>query len=249
MEALNLIDCISVPRLRFYKDYLKCATDDDAIGAYIAYQELSGDFFCLIQMIEVALRNAIHSTLKEGGHGSSWFDSIPFSSVSKELVTNAKDAADKECGARYEDDDVICRLTMGFWVYMLDSPYSDTTKSSYIWTPENKNRVFGRFKGGFDNKKGKPKSIRTLFDDFQRLLKFRNRLFHHEPVWKKSGCDSHEKAVDNMMKEFDFYLDMLKNLSPEKAKVMELLGYEKRFKDRCKVERVQMVIKSLKDET
>lgn len=244
MEALNLVDFISEPRLSFYKNYLNCTTDEEAIGAYIAYQELSGDFFCLVQMIEVALRNAIHSTLKNGPHGSTWFDVIPASQTSKDLVLIAKENAIKECGARYEDDDVICRLTLGFWVYMLDSPYSDTTKSSYIWTPENKSRIFGQFNAGF-GRKGKQKTMKALFQEFQTLLTFRNRLFHHEPIWKRSGCDSHDKAVGNMLGKFDMFLAMLSSLSPEKAKVMSLLGYERKFKDKCKVDRIQMVMKLL----
>ncbi|WP_211480379.1 hypothetical protein, partial [Escherichia coli] len=65
-----------------------------------------------------ALRNAINNTIK-ANHGPAWYDSIPQTKKSQDLVLNAKQKALDECGVRYTDDDVICRLTFGFWVYML----------------------------------------------------------------------------------------------------------------------------------
>ncbi|EBV7437546.1 hypothetical protein ACJ92_23810 [Salmonella enterica subsp. enterica serovar Anatum] len=105
-------------------------------------------------MIEVALRNAINNTIK-ANHGPAWYDSIPQTKKSQDLVLNAKQKALDECGVRYTDDDVICRLTFGFWVYMLDAPYRDTQRPCYIWTPENKAKTFPHAKnplggGGYE---------------------------------------------------------------------------------------------------
>lgn len=72
MDTTSLISSISVPRLSFYETFLGCATDQEKVGAYVAYQDLSGDFFCLVQMIEVALRNAINNTIK-ANHGPAWY--------------------------------------------------------------------------------------------------------------------------------------------------------------------------------
>ncbi|WP_244576029.1 hypothetical protein [Escherichia coli] len=50
MDTTSLISSISVPRLSFYETFLGCATDQEKVGAYVAYQDLSGDFFCLDAM-------------------------------------------------------------------------------------------------------------------------------------------------------------------------------------------------------
>lgn len=47
MDTTSLISSISVPRLSFYETFLGCATDQEKVGAYVAYQDLSGDFFVL----------------------------------------------------------------------------------------------------------------------------------------------------------------------------------------------------------
>ncbi|ECS2263707.1 hypothetical protein APS05_25875 [Salmonella enterica subsp. enterica serovar Typhimurium] len=43
-------------------------------------------------MIEVALRNAINNTIK-ANHGPAWYDSIPQTKKSQDLVLNAKQKA------------------------------------------------------------------------------------------------------------------------------------------------------------
>jgi len=238
MDISNVINSISGPRLSFYEAFLGCSTEQEKVGAYVAYQDLSGDFFCVMQMIEVALRNAINNTVKLHVGSSSWYDTIPFSTQSKQLVQSAKDKAIAECGVRYSDDDVISRLTFGFWVYMLDAPYRDTSKSSYIWTPENRNLTFPVAK----NPWGADMKINALFDDFHKVLLFRNRLFHHEPIWKKHGCKSHQTAVDNVRKDFDFLMKVLGYVSVAKVDLLRLIGHDQKFYARCDIKHIQEVM-------
>ena len=242
MDTTSLISSISVPRLSFYETFLGCATDQEKVGAYVAYQDLSGDFFCLVQMIEVALRNAKNNTIN-ANHGPAWYDSIPQTKKSQDLVLNAKQKALDECGVRYTDDDVICRLTFGFWVYMLDAPYRDTQRPCYIWTPENKAKTFPHAKnplGGGDMK------VKALFDEFHKVLLFRNRLFHHEPIWKKHHCKSHSQAINNMLKEFNFLMNALSIVSNEKKELIEFIGHDRRFYERCTIEYVMGIIGRIK---
>ncbi len=238
MNSAVVMDAISVPRLSYYREYLGCATDSDAIGTYLAFQDLSGDFFPLLQMVEVGLRNRINAVAKIQFKTSSWYDSYVLTETSKSLVCDAKDKALSECGARYSDDDVICRLGLGFWVYMLDSRYRDTKSASYLWSSDNHKSAFGSAK----NPWGASMSVAAIFDDFQKVLKLRNRLFHHEPIWKKHGCKAKDSAVSNIEKEYRFLLKVLEYVSSGERKLVDLLGLNSRFIDRCTIEKVNNII-------
>lgn len=238
MDAEKLITSISESRLHFYTEFLNCNSNEEKIGAYLAYQDLSGEFFQLIQMIEVALRNAINNSLIET-HGDAWFDSILSSDISKALVTKAK----KDC-LTVSNDNVICRLTLGFWVYMLDVPYRDTAnKISYIWSPERRDKCFSDAK----NPWGANLGVKALFDEFHKVLLFRNRLFHHEPIWKKHNCNNHNKAVDNIRRDFTFLMKTLSYVSPEKASLLNVMEYPQRFEQLCVVEHVTRSIERVAD--
>lgn len=238
MNSAVVMDAISVPRLSCYRAFLGCATDSDAIGTYLAFQDLSGDFFPLLQMIEVGLRNRINTVAKLKFNTPSWYDTYLLTVKSRSLVTEAKSKALNECGAKYSDDDVICRLGLGFWVYMLDAGYRDTKSQSYLWTPENHNIAFGSAK----NPWGASMSVAAIFDDFQKILKLRNRLFHHEPIWKKHGCKNKSSAVSNIEKEYRFLLKILEYVSPGEKKLVDLIGLDRRFIERCTFDKVNAII-------
>ncbi|WP_323996646.1 hypothetical protein [Aeromonas hydrophila] len=239
MDLTQVVGAISVPRLSFYKTYLGCQSEGQQVGTYLAFQDLSGEFFSVLQMVEVGLRNAINEAAKQHFKSSSWFDSAPQTKKSKELVVLAKEKALSECGARYSDDDVVCRLSLGFWVYMLDSAHRDTAnKSAYLWSPEMRDVAFGNAKNPWGGKL----TISTLFDEFQKILKLRNRLFHHEPIWKKHKCQSIDVAVDNVRKEYDFLLKALGYVSPGKATLLSCVGSPDRFNKRCNKEFINYVV-------
>lgn len=243
MHFEQVINAISTPRLSYYEHYLGYKDKYEKVGAYLAFQDLSGDFFPIVQMIEVGLRNAINEVAKKHFSSDSWFEHVPQTKQSKDLVGAARDKALNECGARYSDDDIICRLSLGFWVYMLDAPYRDTSKRDcYLWTPANKEYAFGDPK----NPWGARTKIPALFDDFQKLLKLRNRLFHHEPIWKKHNCKDVNSAVLNMGKEYSHLLKLLGYVSPGKVMLLGCIDLPSRFNIRCEAEHVINVIEKVK---
>jgi len=235
MSSVNseLINSISLPRLSFYELYLGCRSIEEKIGAYVAYQHLSADFFPVMQMIEVALRNSIDNTLIKS-HGADWFHRVPDSSKSKQLVHLALE----RCPKKNTRNDIICRLPFGFWVYLLDTPYRDTEHASYIWTPENKESSFSNAQNVFGSKM----STKAIFLELLQVLDFRNRLFHHEPTWKKHKCDSHQKALDNIKKEYKVLKKVLGYLSPEKNKLIEITQRESKINTSCKTEYIHSII-------
>lgn len=233
----ELINSISLPRLSFYEKYLGCTETHEKIGSYIAYQSLSSDFFPVLQMIEVALRNTIDNTLKKS-HGDNWYDHVPESDKSKYYVTTAKHV----CPNNHTRNDIISRLPFGFWVYLLDAPYRNTNHSSYIWTLENKDLCFSKAISPF----GAKMSVKAIFEELHLTLDFRNRLFHHEPTWKKHNCNSHEKALCNIKREYDKLRKILGYLSPDKNKLIGITQRESKINTSCNTQYIESIINEVR---
>lgn len=241
MDFDELLSVVSEPRLSYYTSYLKCDTKPSKIGAYYAFQELSGKFFPLVQMVEVSLRNSIHRVAREHYSDETWYLNFPSSPKSRSTVENAVDKANSELSVLPSADDIVCRLTLGFWVYMLDKEYRDTSSHSYLWTPENKKKVFPNAR----NPWGADLSVKAIFDEFQQVLILRNRLFHHEPIWKKHNCNSIEQAITNVLKNYQFLLKMLSYISPAKMTLMDVMESPKLFYAECNLERITSTIERL----
>lgn len=239
----EVLEIVSEPRLTYYKEFLNCQSDQERLGAYLAFQELSGSFFPLIQTVEVSLRNAIHKASIEHFADSEWYTKIPQSQESKNIISRAIEKAENEC-INPSSDDVIARTTLGFWVYMMDSPYRNTQNGSFLWTPDIKAKVFPHAK----NPWGADLTVAAIFDECQKLLKLRNRLFHHEPIWKKHNCNSLQKAVNNVEKDYKFLLKILGFMSKAKHDLVFSIGSPSKFYERCTLDTIHEIINHIKPE-
>ncbi len=234
----NLLKLVSEPRLTYYEYYLNCKTPAEKLSAYFAYQELSSYFLPIIQLIEISMRNAIDMELVKK-FGCDWYSIIPQSETSKQLVAYAKSKLPNQP----DRNDVICRLTLGFWIYMLDAEYRNTQLSCYIWSDDVQKNVFPLAYNILNPKTRM--SVKAIFDDMQKVLELRNRLFHHEPIWKGHNCNSHEKATFNVIKNYDFLKRVLKWISQDSYALVDDNLQEKCLKKSCKIERLQRRILEL----
>ncbi|MDG2961682.1 hypothetical protein [Exercitatus varius] len=131
---------------------------------------------------------------------------------------------------------------MGFgFIYLLDSPYRDTNNKSYIWDPDFKSKIFCNAKNPF----GHDMSVSALFDEMKRVLILRNRLFHHEPIWKKHNCKTHEQAVKNILDNFNFLRKILSWLSIENNELISILNTDISFNGKCNVSAITKLMDDL----
>ncbi len=72
-------------------------------------------------------------------------------------------------------DDVISRLTFGYWVAVLGEEYEDVTNKRLLWP--------NLLKVAFSNTPNAPKRAR-IEAALKRIKELRNRMSHHEPIWK-----------------------------------------------------------------
>jgi len=234
-EIKKIIGCLSIPRVSAYINLGYKPDSKELIDAYFSLQEISSHFFVPIQIIEISLRNSIHQALSKRfpfneKNGKNWYDLLPISDDSKKMLLTAKAKAkandEKKGGSGYSEDDLISNIMFGFWVHMLEPVHvvPDITVNPYhFWQFELDNIFPGRDKH----------SVNAIFVSLKRINFYRNRLYHHEPVWKGKKVKSINCAIDSLDREYSKILDVIKLLSPEKLNYMLNIGYKEKFIECC----------------
>jgi hypothetical protein len=217
---------LSEAKLSTYEQLGFAQKSEELVKAYFALQEISAHFFVPLQMLELSLRNNIHGALSakfprsKDAHNRPWFEFIPVSNDSQDQVTKAKKMAG---GAHAQEDDIVCSLMFGFWVYMLDHHYRDNKKPNHFWQTE--------FQTIFPGHNGK--KIGTIFDELKGINRSRNRLYHHEPLWKAPTVKCFSDAVSQLQALYKKILDSLSLVNQEKRNLLTIMGFDKNFEACC----------------
>jgi hypothetical protein len=175
MQYEDFEKILSQARLnRFLK---ACNSDKEkALYLYRLNIKLSQNFYAILSMFEIALRNAIdihytnHFTdkewLKNQCLGTGFLNDKAFQTgrfKSKKKV----DSAIRELGVRYTHDRVIASLSFGFWVNLF-------APIQFRLAGQNLHKIFSNRPKGTQ-----PKQV---FTELNIILDFRNRVAHHEPI-------------------------------------------------------------------
>jgi hypothetical protein len=183
---------ISRPRLSNYVKFFGCTDDSSTLGLYQWNEDVSSRLFRLVSLIEVVLRNQLHGALSShfgvaGASGSKdWYNHLALSSKSKDKIRAV--AHTKKHGAWVpriptpKPDDVVSKLTFGFWVNLLGVQQS-SAGTAVPWGP-----ILLQVAPGYRYRSLafwiKPTNQDLLFGRLDLVNAIRNRLAHHEPVWK-----------------------------------------------------------------
>ncbi|MDP1666134.1 MAG: Abi family protein [Methylobacter sp.] len=188
-------EVISKPRLNSYKQYFSVSTDE-AIGLYMWNCELSACFSALLSFFEIALRNNAHYTLSQF-HGSCnsyhWYDKIQ-SSLKPNAIKMINDVRYKGPSKKQRQpipgpDEIVSRVSFGFWPSVLgviDLRFANhILPNIFPFHPLNINPK------DWCIATEKRKALEFIYE----LNDFRNRLAHHEPLWKFAAINSTIVAV------------------------------------------------------
>jgi len=207
-------DFISTPRLSTYENILKLTDPNQKLRAYYWNIALAGAIYPLMQTLEITLRNAIDVAVKNyhqpnSANGSNfvsyknndlWFEQLVKAIQDRKIAKMSKQNAVRwvKNGNRIKystteshvkkarDDasivkswvkgeDVLSRLPFGFWTTLLGKDYEDLTNKHLLW-PNLLPYVFPNAPSNIKRK--------DIEDHFNLIREFRNRLSHHEPIWK-----------------------------------------------------------------
>ncbi len=223
---------LSTEKLETYRQVLDCKSDSELIAVYMAMQSIMSQFFSVVQLLEVTLRNSIHKSATECFEDDEWYKRIPISQESKRQVDFAEQQCLDDVGARYTSNDLVSRLPFGFWVHMLHRDYNNPRdKEHNLWQTQ--------LDKCFPNAKAQNVKLNTLFQTMGSLNKFRNRLFHHEPAWKGRHTKNRSDAVKYLIKMFNEHMDAIGLLSTSKRELIVVLGFEERFTQECDIKSLE----------
>ena len=196
MDKAHLLNTISKAR---FEKYLN-ASNYDLDLALVIYKKniaISKEFYTIIGLFEVALRNTIDSYFSFL-HGSEWLVTAikpgGYLSISNncEHSRNTVLTALNQLGSGYTKENLLTKLSFGFWTYQFASKEFRASGSTLL-------NIFP------------DKPFRTnqkiIFKNLIRINLLRNRIAHYEPICfeKLSG----RLSVQMIRSKYDMVVDML----------------------------------------
>lgn len=185
---------ISLARLSSYRTMFHGATDQELYGIYCWNEALSATLFRLISIAEVVMRNRFHTALSIRQHNlqpvgnkdsNDWYNHItlPPKSIQKvQNETHTKPRRGKPPKLKIpapSANDVVSRMTFGFWPKLLDV-------NGITWGD-----LLPSIVPGHRYKDSTYWSVIKHQDAFYARLdlvnRIRNRIAHFEPVWKQGA--------------------------------------------------------------
>ena len=140
-----------------------------AVNLYIWNIEVSSAFWGGFHMLEVSIRNAVHTKFVEYAMMEDWWEAdIPIHKAERNSILDAQRKVN-ELQDLPTPGHVIAELHFGFWVGLFANKYH-----SALWV--------NRLENAFPNYSGTRKNLHA---DLERLRKLRNRIAHHEPIYKR----------------------------------------------------------------
>ncbi len=163
----NLEKSISPERLSTY--VLETNGDkQEALELYLKNSEISSAFYIPLQGLEITLRNALNNVLKSHYSNDAWYDTVKLNKRGQQNITDAKDTV-KRLHKQINPPHVIAELSFGFWLSLINKKYHQN-----LWIP-----VLNK---AFPNAH---MSRADILKQLDHLRTFRNRIAHHEPVFKR----------------------------------------------------------------
>lgn len=186
------VQALSHARLSNYRSFFGTTDDAQVLALYQWNDELSACLFRTLRQVEVVLRNQFHKafSLRYGAVGASgsrdWYAYVALGPLSKNKI---KDITHRKLGQQFlprmpvpSPDDVVSRLTFGFWPRLLDLN-KDSLNQPIDWGP-----ILLEVLPGHRQRQAshwaKQKHQDALFARLDLCNELRNRIAHHEPIWK-----------------------------------------------------------------
>ena len=153
---------------------------------------MSAAFYGPLQGLEVALRNAMHRQLTER-YGAAWYDN-PAAGLDRgclDRIANAKTEGER-AGRAPSPPRIVAALSFGFWVSLLDPGGRidpSGRKANYemtLWRVALR-RAFPHCT---------PLTRKQAHRPLSCLLKLRNRIAHHEPIFARDLLGDHRRVLD-----------------------------------------------------
>ncbi|MBO1017843.1 CAAX protease [Achromobacter sp. SD115] len=233
-----LIDTlISNERMNSYQTVFRPSNDVELMGVYLWNTCASGALYPLINAVEISLRNAIDQALT-ADLGSFWWSGarLRYQSYApgaappyavQAVHDNFVKATRKYIGevrSRHRlrghitpnHAGVISKTEFSSWEFLLDA---DFMGRGLIW-PKHLSTVF---RGAWPARQASVVLAHGR-ELVATLREFRNRLFHHEPAWKRYGVQTEADALQHLQEKIDKAESLLALIHPENLRLLQING-------------------------
>lgn len=168
---------ISAPRFSTYLSQYQ-GSQDHALRLYTWNIELSAAFWGPLAILEVLLRNSMHTQLAKGRQ-ADWWDASSVNLMDREndALASTIRKLKKAGNCNPSADDIVGASSFGLWVGLLDVGLPRHHQLDYpmaLWEP--------RLKHAFPHLNGVKR--KQLHGELNRIRIFRNRVAHHEPIFR-----------------------------------------------------------------
>lgn len=204
-HVASAVQALSPVRLSNYRRFFGAATDRAAYGLYCWNDAISGELSRVLGLTEIALRNQFHIALsKRFGVGTAsstdWYNHLALGPRSLEAVRKVTHVTIRAAKTvRYvprtpvpSPDDVVSKLTFGFWPHLLDVE-STLCHTALPWPailtealPGHRHSTFAFW--------SKQRNRDALYARIDYCKDLRNRIAHLEPVWKSGPLFDERRA-------------------------------------------------------
>jgi hypothetical protein len=151
------------------------------VTTYFWNVALCKELYLSLGTVEVTLRNAIHDTLTAKFQAPDWYDDPALILLEREK--KAIGAAKKEIAFAKRPvipGRVVAGVTFGFWTNLLSAPYGDSPRATPLWTPNDAELI----RSAFPHLPLTRQNRSHVHGRFNAIRALRNRVVHHEPIWK-----------------------------------------------------------------
>ncbi len=213
----------------------------------------------ILQCLEITLRNSLHITGSSAFQASDWYEQAlkhggdvkfksdyakwseqfyrksagyPKQENKKAWISNHENmlkTAKKHLVRENKPttaSNVVASVMFGFWVSFFEDAYSGTDPRKFLW-PHVESLIFKKGEGIQDRK-----LAHALLGELQEL---RNRLSHHEPVWKHKSVIDDITAIEFLNAQVDNALKLIKSLSHERFLYLQKTGKISFFREICSI--------------
>lgn len=233
-----LIDTfITNQRVQSYQTVFKPANDVELIGVYFWNGRVCGALYPLLAAVEVTLRNAIdqsitaelgrfwwaggklrHRSFRPGADPPHVVQALRenFATATRGHLADSRRRRARHGHISPQHDGVIAKTTFSTWAYLLNTEFQGR---GLIW-PKHLSSVF---QGPWPTHQ--TRTLLTQVHDLVISLRdFRNRLFHHEPAWKRYDVLNEADALQHLHKKISKAESLLTLIHPENLRLLQANG-------------------------
>lgn len=227
---------LSSARIATYQKFFTAHTEQEIYGIYLWNKLLGAALYPILQAAEIALRNTINQAAISK-FGNYWYGTVKhhprspkkdnysyinFQSnferarikIVKRLNKNLPKNKKLQPSHQPDFNMVVAETDFSTWEYALHPVFYKTGDKNFIW-PLLSKKAFKNWPH-----QSSKNTHTVLYDLVSEIRPFRNRLSHHEPLWKGAKVKTEQDALAFINKKIDAIEQLIAIISSEKLKYL-----------------------------